>query len=543
MSPADMAAFQIRDTRTASGAIALGAVGVLIAGALAGLVWEAGTDWSGAAGAFDAYLFRVVRFTLWQALLSTVLSVLPGVLVARALARQADLPGRAVIVWLFGVPLALPAIVVALGVLALLGRAGIFANVLTALQGDTWPGIYGLSGILVAHVFFNMPLAARLFLESLNAIPADHRRLEAQLGMGPWAAFRLIEWPAIRSALPGVAMLIFMLCVTSFTIVLILGGGPRATTLEVAIYQALRFDFDPAQAVTLTFVQLFLTVAVVFAAARLGARLSGEAFVSVSAASGVAAAGMERLFNLAVLALGFLFVAGPMAAIVTAGLRADLARLVGEASVHRAVLTSLTLALGAAALSVALSFALVSARRALELRRGESEPGLFEKATDQGAVLVLVIPPIVVGAGWFILLRHTGSVFAAAPFMVVAVNAVMAMPFAMRAIRPAHDSASARHERLCAQLDIRGWARLRLIDWPPLKRPLATAFAFAMALSLGDLGVIALFGSEDVQTLPYLLLQRMSAYRTQDAAGLALMLGALCFTLMMVADWLSRRDA
>ena len=538
-----MATPRVSDYRTVPGGIALGAVGVLILGSIAGLVWEAGTDWSGAASAFDAYLLRVARFTLWQAVLSTVFSVLPGILLARALARQADFPGRAVIVWLFGVPLALPAIVAALGVLALLGRAGIFADVLAAIAGDTWPGIYGLSGILVAHVFFNMPLAARLFLESLDPIPADHRRLEAQLGMNSWSAFRLIEWPAIRAALPGVTMLIFMLCVTSFTIVLMLGGGPRATTLEVAIYQALRFDFDPARAVTLTFIQLLLTLVIVIAAARLGASLAGEAFVSVSSGRRVAVSGAERLFNGAVLVFGFLFVAGPMAAVVIAGLRADLARLAGEASVHNAVATSLILALAAAALSVVLSLALVSARRALELRRGEAGPGLFERASDQGAALVLVIPPIVIGAGWFILLRKSGgAVFGAAPFMVVAVNAVMAMPFAMRAIRPAYDFASARHERLCAQLDIRGWARLRLIDWPPLKRPAATAFAFAMALSLGDLGVIALFGSQDVQTLPYLVLQRMSAYRTQDAAGLALLLGVLCFSLMMIADWLSRRD-
>ena len=47
-----------------------------------------------------------------------------------------------------------------------------------------------------------------------------------------------------------------------------------------------------------------------------------------------------------------------------------------------------------------------------------------------------------------------------------------------------------------------------------LRRPLLTGFAFAMALSLGDLGVIALFGSDSVQTLPYLLLERMGSYRT-----------------------------
>ena len=76
-----------------------------------------------------------------------------------------------------------------------------------------------------------------------------------------------------------------------------------------------------------------------------------------------------------------------------------------------------------------------------------------------------------------------------------------------------------------------------------LRRPLFTALAFAMALSLGDLGVIALFGSESVRTLPYLLMERMGSYRTQDAAGLALMLGALCLALMAAANRLGRERA
>src|SRR5690606_3627819 len=129
-----------------------------------------------------------------------------------------------------------------------------------------------------------------------------------------------------------------------------------------------------------------------------------------------------------------------------------------------------------------------------------------------------------------------GLVFAVAPLMVVCVNAVMAMPFAIRAIRPAYDAASARHERLAASLGIAGINRLRLIDWPVLRRPLFMAMAFAMALSLGDLGVIALFGSDSVQTLPYLLLARMGSYRTADAAGLALFLGVICLALMTFVD-------
>ena len=525
------------DRRLLAGFAGLGAIALLIGGAFGGLVGEAFHDWSGAVSAFDAYLFRVARFTLWQAALSTLLSIVPAMLVARTLARHPRFFGRTLVLKLFALPLALPALVAALGVLALLGRAGFFADLLTAATGARWQGIYGLSGILVAHVFFNLPLGIRLFLQALETVPADQWRLSAQLGMGARASFRLIEWPVLRAALPGIAGLVFMLCVTSFTIVLTLGGGPRATTLEVAIYQALRFDFDPARAVALTALQIALTAAAVALLARLGADMTGDASLPVAPRRPAVAGSREKLVNAALICAAVLFVAGPLAATVAAGVSADLARLAADPAVHAATATSLVLAFLAALLCGGLSLSLVMARRALELRRsGRGAPSMLERLADTGAGFVLVVPPIVVGAGWFMLLRDTGLVFVLAPVMVVTVNAVMAMPFAVRAIRPAHDAASARHERLCASLGITGLNRLRLVDWPALRRPLATAFAFAMALSLGDLGVIALFGSDAVQTLPYLLLARMGSYRTQDAAGLALLLGIVCLVLMMLVD-------
>ena len=535
--PVQLSVYPASDRRVRAGIVGLTGVAILIGGAFAGLVSEAMRDWSGAASAFDAYLFRVARFTLWQATLSTILSVLPAMLVARALVRHPVFFGRATILRLFALPLALPAIVVALGILALLGRAGLFSDLLSTLAGSRWQGIYGLSGILVAHVFFNLPLATRLFVQALETVPMDQWRLAAQLGMGARASFRLVEWPVMRAALPAIAGLVFMLCITSFTIVLTLGGGPRATTLEVAIYQALRFDFDPARAVAVTTLQIALTAIVVVLLMRLGANMTGDSNLPVAPRRPAIAGRMERVCNIAVIVLALAFVAGPMAVMVIAGLRADLARLASDPAVHAATATSLILALFAAILCVVLALALTMARRAIEARRpGTASPSLLERLLDTGAGFVLVVPPIVIGAGWFVLLRQTGQVFAIAPVMVIAVNAVMAMPFAIRALRPAYDAASVRHERLCASLGITGLNRFRLIDWPSIRRPAFMALAFAMALSLGDLGVIALFGSDQVQTLPYLLLARMGSYRTEDAAGLALFLGLLCLLLMAVVD-------
>ncbi|MGQ2932146.1 MAG: ABC transporter permease subunit, partial [Sphingopyxis sp.] len=239
--------------------------------------------------------------------------------------------------------------------------------------------------------------------------------------------------------------------------------------------------------------------------------------------------------------LALLFVAAPMAAIVISGLRADLMRLAGDPAVHAATMTSLQLSALAACGTLLLAVSLVRARQRMEAARRGGSAGMLERAMDTGAGFVLVVPPIVVGAGWFILLRQSGNVLALAAPMVVAVNAVMALPFALRVIRPEHDAAAARYDRLSASLGLSGFSRLRLVDWPLMRRPLGTAFAFAMALSLGDLGVIALFGSDAVQTLPYLLLARMGSYRTADAAGIALMLALLTLILMLAAEWFGRR--
>lgn len=525
---------------TRAGLLALGFIAILIGGAFAGLAVEAARDWSGAAGAFDVGMLRVARFTLLQAALSTVLSIAPAIFVARALSRHSSFPGRGMLLRLFAVPLGLPAIVAALGLLALYGRAGFVADLASAAGAGRWPGIYGLGGVLLAHVFFNLPLATRLLLAALETVPPDQWRLASQLGMRSGAVFRLIEWPTLRAAIPGVAALVFMLCVTSFTLVLTLGGGPAATTLEVAIYQSLRFDFEPARAVALTAVQIALTVAAVFALSRLGADMTGDANLPVAGRRPRAGNRGETFLNGVMIALAAAFVLAPMAAIVASGLQADLGRLATEPAVLKAAAQSLLFALIAALLSVLLSLSLAAMRQKLETARRGGRRSIVETLSGTGASLVLVVPPIVIGAGWFVLLRNTGGVFAVAPAMVVAVNAVMAMPFATRAIRPAHDAAATRNDRLCAQLGISGVARARLIDWPELRRPLATGFAFAMALSLGDLGVIALFGSDSVQTLPYLLYSRMGSYRTQDAAGLALLLGLLCLLLMWLAERLGR---
>ncbi|MDK1387463.1 thiamine/thiamine pyrophosphate ABC transporter permease ThiP [Sinorhizobium sp. 8-89] len=517
----------------AAGVFSLG--GILLFVGLAVIVLLAQSGGGDAGALFDTYVWRVTRFTLLQASLSTILSVLFAIPVARALARQASFPGRIWLLRLMALPLGLPALVAALGLIQVWGRQGFLNTGLVALGLEEPISIYGLFGILLAHVFFNMPLAARLMLAGIERIPGEYWRTAANLGMPSAAVFRLIEWPAIRGLLPGIAGLIFMLCATSFTLVLTLGGGPAASTIEVAIYQALRFDFDPPRAIALSGLQIALTGALLLVLKFVApppqeSETSGKAIRRFDGLRG-----RSRLADALWLILALIFVGLPFVAIAYSGLQADLARLLRDPAFHRALATSAVIALLSAAVSVGATAVMIRAQQVALMRRhaGAAARGLAGTISASSS-FILLVPPVVLGAGWFLLLRPFGDVARFAPAVVVAINALMALPFVYRVLAPAMATHTARTDRLVASLGIVGFHRLRWIDWPPLRKPLLMAFSFAMALSLGDLGAVALFGSQDMTTLPWLLYSRMGSYRTADAVGLALMLGVICLVLTVL---------
>lgn len=476
--------------------------------------------------ATDRVVWRIIRFTLWQAALSTLLSAIFAIPVGFLLFENKHFFGRELLLRLFAIPLVLPQIVAVLAIVSLYGNQGFVTQTLEQ-TGFPVGSIYGLSGILIAHVFFNMPLVARVILGALNSMPTEYERLAHQLNMGPLQRLRHICWPYMRPALFNASALVFMLCVTSFTVVLTLGGGPRATTLEVGIYQALTFDFDIPRAVVLTAMQLGLTAFAVFMFARAGGNIDAGMTLESTRPLVIRHSKTQALTSFIIIAVAALFVASPFVAIFIKGIEADIIGLLMQPAVQKAILTSFVLGFFAACLCIIVT---------ISLCEGAVRAGSMQGAYSHAASLVLVVPPIVIAAGWFILLRPFVSVYEAAPYLVVCVNAAMALPFAMRFVLPARQTAAQRHDRLCAQLGLYGFHKWRLILLPTMIKPLSVGFAFAFALSLGDLGVIALFGSEKVQTLPYLILQRMGSYRTNDAAGLALILCFLTLAILMFAD-------
>ena len=130
--------------------------------------------------------------------------------VERALARR-SFRGRGALVTLMGAPFLLPVSVEVLGLLAVFGRAGWLNDALAGV-GLGRIDIYGLQGVVLAHVFLNLPLAVRLILQGWQAIPAERMRLATALGFSARDMRRHFEGPLLRAVLPGAGLLIFLIC-------------------------------------------------------------------------------------------------------------------------------------------------------------------------------------------------------------------------------------------------------------------------------------------------------------------------------------------
>jgi len=480
---------------------------------------------------------RLLAFTTAQATASTLSALLLGTLLAWSLNHRRHFKGRRILLALLSVSMVLPTVVTALGLITVLGRNGwVNQGHLWLFGQDSGLSIYGIGGILIAHTWLNAPFISRGLLHRLEGIPVERLKLAASLRLSPWQRFKIVEWPALSVATPGLVMTVFLLCFTSFSIVLILGGSPNFNTLEVAIFEAVKLEFDLTRAAMLALVQLGVCGFLVMLAASLPQRSSAIAPPSFFHMwpDPIAA----RAIQTTVIVFFSLILTAPLSAVVMDGLHGDIFKILQDRLFRQAFLTSLIIAGLSSVLTIACALAIAATRRNLgsNLRTRQSNlswlVGWLISFMGTG---YLAMPSIVLGLGFFVIFQNLPmDTDHLAPLVLILANVLMALPFALVVFFPAMQKSGQRYDKLAFSLNIRGLARWRLIDWPSLRSEIGFVSALSFCLSLGDLGVIALFGNRDFITLPWLLYQNLGSYRTADASVIALVLLVLVTSVFLL---------
>lgn len=482
---------------------------------------EQGIDWQLLQ---DSYFHSILWFSIKQATLSTLLAVVLAIPIARALYFLPLLPAKRSFLSLCLLCFVMPTLVLITGLLALLGRSGLISPYL----GDDW-NLYGLTGILIAHVYLNLPFAVRIILQQLQSIPDTSWRLASQLKLSPVQRFKLIEWPILQSPLLVLSGFIFVLCFNSFAVVLALGGGPAATTLEVAIYQALKYDFNISEALTLAWTQ-FGIAGLLFLVLSRGGQQNWLSVDTHSDRHRPRFTGIKGTAYTSIYWLSWLALLAPILALLPPLLTDSSAKLNWNALIAPA-LNSLLIAGAASVTASGLAYLALQPYRQQRLRNQKRAA-----LTEWLATHALVAPAMVLSVGLYIFLLPLMDLDRWGMLWVWLLNAAVLVPFAVGQLKPRLQQYDQQYSRLSDALKLNPVERLR-IEWPFVRSVFLSSFALLLLLAVGDVAIFSIFGHNDWQTLPWLIYGYAGTYRIAEASLASLVLLTGC--IMVV--WLFER--
>lgn len=494
----------------------------------------------------EPFVLDVVVFTLGLALASTLLTLLAGLPAAWVFARF-DFPGRALARALTLVPFVLPTVVVGSAFLALLGPRSPL-NALLGFLGADAPQVHldgSVAAILIAHVFYNVAVVIRLVGGLWAHVDPRSEEAARMLGASSFRAFREATWPLIRPAVLSAASIVFLFTVTSFGVVLLL-GGPRHATLEVEIYRQTAILLDLPTAAALTVLQVVGVLVLLLASARAQERLAVRQRLRATAETArKPRPGRERLGVALILVATAVFLVTPLVVLVERSLagpegyslsawgglleRDPRGRLL-EAPIG-SVRDSLAFAVAATAVATTLG---LMAALVVGYRRG-----WLTRTFDALVMLPLGTSAVVVGFGFLVSMDTPVLDLRTSIVLVPLAHALIALPFVMRAVVPVIRSIDDRLREAAAVLGAsprRTWLE---VDAPILGRGVLVGAGFAFAVSLGEFGATLFIARPESMTIPlaiYRLLGQPGSASFASAMALASLLMLLTALSVLVIE-------
>jgi thiamine transport system permease protein len=495
--------------------------------------------------------WRVLGFTLWQAILSTLLTLAIG-LPGAYLFGHFNFRGKSLLQALTGIPFLMPTLVVAAAFNALLGPGG-WVNIglmrLLNLSSAPIQFVNTLTAILVAHVFYNTTIVLRTVGDFWSHLDPRINQAARMLGANRWQALRWVVLPLLAPAIAAAALLVFIFDFTSFGVILIL-GGPHFATLEVEIYYQTISLFNLPLAAVLSLLQLACTLGLTVLYTRLIRRLSiplplkstRVTYRRLTTRRSKLAAGVIifslltiLIVPLAALSLRSITRLEPNRGQITVsspGLTLDFYKnlwvnsteSISYAPPSTAIIISLGYAITTTVLALLLGFP-----AALALSRDSSSH--LSHAFDALLMLPLGTSAVTLGLGFIVALDKPPLDLRSSLLLVPLAHTLVAFPFVVRNLTPAFRSIQPRIRQAAATLGASPGQVMRYVDLPMIGRSLLVAATFAFTISLGEFGATSLIARPEYPTIP-IAIYRLISRPGESNYGQAL---ALSTILMIVA--------
>ncbi len=455
---------------------------------------------------FSKYILSIGIFTIFQSILSAFLTIILGVIFAYLLVKHNYIHGINIVTNSLSIIFVLPTIISVMGIITFYG------DIIS---------IYGLHGILLAHVLLNVPLVTRVLVQSLNDISPNEKSLARQMGLSHAGIFFSSEWPIIKKNIPSLFVLIAFICFVSFIPILILGGGPKYSTIEVAIYQSVIFLNDFNQATVLLMMQIFscgLIFIFFFKSFKSNNFILNDRRKSLNYNS----YSYKYLFDYMLIFLIIVFIFSPLFYIILNGISNKLLTVIQSDFFFPALFTTFTISFFSGLLTLILTYG------NLEFVSRE------RKRKELWFYILIIFSPAVIAVGYYIFINELLKINFPSIIIVIIINSIFILPFSYNYLSPSFFRVSQEHSNLSDSLNLYGFAKFITVDIGRLKRPLINTFCISSILSSSDLVIISFFGTNDLSTLTQTIYRLMGNYRMDEAKALCLIFLVYCFLYFII---------
>lgn len=483
----------------------------------------------------DPYYLNVLWFTLWQAALSTLLTILAALPACYLFARY-TFRGQTLLRALTTLPFLMPTIVIAPAFIALLGPRGALNTALINLFGLSAPPLNLLDTlwiILLAHIFYNYTIVFRIVSGFWSNLDPQLGSAAQMLGASRLRVWSEITLPLLLPALLAAALLVFIFDFTSFGVILIL-GGPRLATLEVEIYRSAANLFDLNLAAALSLLQIAVTLVLILVYTRLQIRLAAPVRLRPQALTRRALqTPLEKLAVVLNIAAMLIFLLAPLAVLVVESLQTPqgwgldnytaLAVNLRGSATFIAPTEAVRNSLFFAGITVALagSLGLLAGYAITRAPRGS---GLL----DAVFMLPLATSAVTLGFGYILTFSQPPFDFRAAVWLVPVAHTLVALPLVIRALLPLLREIRPGVREAAAVLGANPVQVFRQVDLPIVTRALLVGAVFAFTISLGEFGATTLIARPEWTTMP------LAIYRLLGQPGLANYGQALALSVLLM---------
>ena len=152
-----------------------------------------------------------------------------------------------------------------------------------------------------------------------------------------------------------------------------------------------------------------------------------------------------------------------------------------------------------------------------------------KKSYEYLLYIFLVLSPGIVSVGYYVVINNFLHLSVPSILIVIIINSLFSLPFTYNYLSPSYFRVSREHNDISGSLNIYGWKKTLLLDWPRLKVPIINAFCISSVLSASDLVIISFFGTNDLSTLTQTIYRLMGSYRMDEAYALTMILFLFCF--------------